>query len=75
MTTKIKEQNDAKDVFKKCGTCSRTFAHILNREFGHPKEDEERAMNPLAGGIMNQGHQCGMIWGGIFYKRIWCDKL
>jgi len=63
MTTKTKKQNDAKDVFKKCGTCSRTFAHILNREFGHPKVDEERAMNPLAGGIMNHGHQCGMIWG------------
>jgi len=59
----IKENNDAKEVFKNCGTCSRTFAHILNREFGHPKEHEERAMNPLAGGIMNQGHQCGMIWG------------
>ena len=63
MTTPVKKQNDAKDVFKKCGTCSRTFAHILNREFGHPKEHEERAMNLLAGGIMNQGHQCGMIWG------------
>ncbi|WP_273565677.1 C-GCAxxG-C-C family protein [Maribacter halichondriae] len=63
MKTTIKRQNDAKEVFKKCGTCSRTFAHILNREFGHPKEHEERAMNPMAGGIINHGHQCGMIWG------------
>lgn len=63
MSTSIKHKNDAKDVFKQCGTCSRTFAHILNREFGHPKEHEERAMNPMAGGIMNQGHQCGMLWG------------
>ena len=55
--------NDAKEVFKKCGTCSRTFAHLLNREFAHPKEQEERALNPLAGGIMNRGHQCGMLWG------------
>ncbi len=63
MSTSIKQQNDAKAVFKECGTCSRTFAHILNREFGHIKEHEERALNPLAGGIMNQGYQCGMLWG------------
>jgi C_GCAxxG_C_C family probable redox protein len=52
-----------KEVFKKCGTCSQTFAHLLNREFRHPKEEEERAMTPLAGGIVNEGHQCGMLWG------------
>ena len=52
-----------KEVFRKCGTCSRTFAHLLDREFGHPKEEEEHAMGPLAGGIANQGHQCGMLWG------------
>lgn len=63
MSVSIKHNNDAKDVFKKCGTCSRTFAHILNREFGHIKEHEERALNPLAGGILNKGHQCGMLWG------------
>lgn len=63
MSTSINQHNDAKAVFKECGTCSRTFAHILNREFGHIKEHEERALNPLAGGIMNQGYQCGMLWG------------
>ena len=63
MSNSIEHNNDAKDVFKQCGTGSRTFAHILNREFGHPKEHEERALNPLAGGIINQGHQCGMLWG------------
>lgn len=63
MNASIKNQNDAKEIFKKCGTCSRTFAHILNREFGHVKEHEERALNPLAGGIMNLGYQCGMLWG------------
>jgi hypothetical protein len=26
-------------------------------------KDEERALNPLAGGILNQGYQCGMLWG------------
>ncbi|GAA4941021.1 hypothetical protein GCM10023314_12430 [Algibacter agarivorans] len=63
MNTSIQHKNDAKEIFKKCGTCSRTFAHILNREFGNVKEHEERALNPLAGGIMNHGHQCGMLWG------------
>ncbi len=63
MNTSIKQKNDAKEIFKHCGTCSRTFAHIMNREFGHPKALEEYALNPLAGGIMNQGHQCGMLWG------------
>ncbi len=54
---------DGKKVFRKLGTCSRTFFHILNREFGHPKELEERAADVLAGGIMQKGHQCGMLWG------------
>ncbi|MFD0860920.1 C-GCAxxG-C-C family (seleno)protein [Sungkyunkwania multivorans] len=55
--------NDTKKVFKQCGTCSQTFGHLLNREFGYPKEAEVRALDNLAGGIMNTGHQCGMLWG------------
>ena len=54
---------DGKKVFRKLGTCSRTFFYILNREFGHLKPTEERAADVLAGGIMQQGHQCGMLWG------------
>lgn len=42
------------------GTCSRTFFYIINREFGFPHENEERAADPLAGGIVQQGYQCGM---------------
>jgi len=53
---------DTKEVFKKCGACSHTFFYILNREFGHLKENEEFASDPLAGGLM-LGHQCGMLWG------------
>jgi len=52
-----------KRVFLKKGTCSRTFLYILNREFGYPLDDEERAIDPLAGGILQQGYQCGMLWG------------
>ena len=53
----------AKRTFIKKGTCSRTFFYILDREFGHPKDDEEKAIDPLAGGILQQGYQCGMLWG------------
>lgn len=54
---------DGRKIFMKKGTCSHTFFHILNREFGHLKELEERASDSLAGGIMQKGHQCGMLWG------------
>jgi len=63
MDNSITKQQNAKEVFRKCGTCSQTFAHLLNREFGNPNEEIERAIDPLAGGIANQGHQCGMLWG------------
>ena len=53
----------AKRTFIKKGPCSRTFFYILDREFGHPREDEEKAIDPLAGGILQQGYQCGMLWG------------
>lgn len=59
----MKNQNDAKKIFKKLGSCSHTFFHILNREYDHPKRIEERAADPLAGGIYQQGYQCGMLWG------------
>ncbi|OFX87987.1 MAG: hypothetical protein A2W99_11505 [Bacteroidetes bacterium GWF2_33_16] len=52
-----------KRTFLKQGTCSRTFFHILNREYGHPKPLEENAADPLAGGIVQMGYQCGMLWG------------
>lgn len=63
MRQSISSKNDAKKVFRKLGTCSRTFFYILNREFGHNKETEEQAADLLAGGILQKGHQCGMLWG------------
>ena len=63
MMKSIKVRRDTKKVFLKLGTCSRTFFHILNREFGFPLEHEEQAADPLAGGILQQGYQCGMLWG------------
>ena len=56
-------KNDAKRVFLKKGTCSRTLCFLLDREFGQPREDEERATDPLAGGLMQTGNQCGQLWG------------
>ncbi|TFH23163.1 MAG: hypothetical protein E4H10_12540 [Bacteroidia bacterium] len=58
-TVKLK----AKRTFIKKGTCSRAFFYILDREFGHPLDEEEKAIDPLAGGILQQGYQCGMLWG------------
>ena len=59
----MKIRRDTKRVFFKLGTCSRTFFYLLNREYGFPRENEERAADPLAGGILQQGYQCGMLWG------------
>jgi hypothetical protein len=56
-------KNDAKKVFMKKGTCSQTFCYLLNREFGHLRKNEEQATDLLAGGILQQGCQCGMLWG------------
>ena len=65
MNTLSKERAKLKGTraFLKKGTCSRAFFYILNREFGHPRKEEEKAVDPLAGGILQQGYQCGMIWG------------
>jgi Putative redox-active protein (C_GCAxxG_C_C) len=60
---KIATKNDAKKAFRKHGTCSHTFGYLLNREFGHLNEVEEKALDPLAGGVLKLGYQCGMLWG------------
>ncbi len=36
---------------------------VVNRSFDNPLEPEEHAVMPFAGGIMQHGYQCGMIWG------------
>ncbi len=61
--TSKKVKLKTKRTFLKLGTCSRTFFFILNREFGHPMTDEEQAIDLLAGGIVQHGYQCGMLWG------------
>jgi|GEM_PF-5161173 len=48
-------RRDTKRQFMKKGTCSRTLFFILEWEFGHILEEEERAAELLAGGILLQG--------------------
>lgn len=36
---------------------------VVDGSFGYPMKREEEASAPLAGGIMNHGFQCGMLWG------------
>lgn len=43
--------------------CSDTLFHVLNRAFDKPMRFEERAAMPLAGGMMQHGYQCGLLWG------------
>lgn len=37
---------------------------VVDRSFDHPLKLEEHASMPLAGGIMGNGYQCGILWGG-----------
>jgi len=36
---------------------------VVDRSFDHPLKVEENAVSALAGGMMNYGYQCGMLWG------------
>lgn len=74
--TKTKKIKGMRRLFLKKGTCSQTYLYLLNREFGHHYEDEERASDIMAGGIYQQGYQCGMLWGSAMaigaeaYRRL-----
>ncbi len=47
----------------KVGTCSEALMNVLDREYMQPLEEEEHAVMPMAGGILQQGYQCGQLWG------------
>ncbi len=36
---------------------------VVDDSFNQPLQPEEHAVMSLAGGIMGQGYQCGMLWG------------
>lgn len=58
-----KIHNNAHLKFISIGTCSHTMLYLLNHENGLRISDEERASDPLAGGLLAKGYQCGMLWG------------
>jgi hypothetical protein len=63
-------------TFLKKGTCSQTLFNVLNVAFDHPLIAEERASDPLAGGIAQHGYQCGQLWGatlaaGVQAYHLW----
>ena len=55
-------KKETKKAVMKLG-CSGALFSALNKEFGHPMETEERASILLCGGLVQTGHQCGMLWG------------
>lgn len=50
-------------TFLSRGTCSQTLLCVVNRAYSYPLGAEEKAADPLAGGILQHGYQCGMLWG------------
>jgi hypothetical protein len=38
---------------------------VVDNSFDHPLILEEGAVLPLAGGILGNGYQCGMLWGAV----------
>jgi hypothetical protein len=36
---------------------------VVDGSFGHSLKHEEGSVAPLAGGVMQYGYQCGMLWG------------
>ena len=56
-------KKEIRKIFMQKGSCAHLFFYLLNNEYGHNKNDEERAIDQLAGGIAERGYQCGMLWG------------
>ena len=38
---------------------------VVDSSFDHPLKLEEGASVPLAGGLLQNGYQCGMLWGAV----------
>ncbi len=52
----------AKKLLFKLG-CAGAVNAVLNEKFENPHSTLEKATGPLCGGILQEGHQCGMLWG------------
>lgn len=63
MNNEIRKSIRPKNIFWKCGACSNAFCNIVNKVYEKENKEIESAADPLAGGIAQQGYQCGMLWG------------
>jgi hypothetical protein len=54
--------------------CAGALKTTLNKSFGNPMKTEEWATAPLCGGIMTEGHQCGMLWGAVLAAGVEAGK-
>jgi hypothetical protein len=48
---------------------------VLNQAFDQPLKAEEGASAPLAGGLLQNGYQCGMIWGAALAAGAQAHRL
>ena len=55
--------------------CSDTLFHVLNEAFDKPMKHEEQAAMLLAGGILQHGYQCGMLWGSTLAAGAQAHRL
>ena len=48
---------------------------VVDSSFDHPLKLEEEATALLAGGIMQYGYQCGMLWGATLAAGAQAHRL
>ena len=55
-------RKEARSLLFKLG-CTGAVYSVVNKNFGQRDSEVEKATGPLCGGILQEGHQCGMLWG------------
>nr|WP_321357547.1 C-GCAxxG-C-C family protein [uncultured Draconibacterium sp.] len=55
-------RKEARKLLFKLG-CTGAIYAVVNKNFGQCDSEVEKATGPLCGGILQEGHQCGMLWG------------
>lgn len=61
--------------FHRSLSCSEALFTLLNRAAGLRLESEEQAAHPLHGGLLQQGHACGMLWAGALAAGVRAQRL
>ena len=62
-------------AFLKEGAWSAALLRVLNQAFEISSKPEIKATVPMAGGIMQHGYQCGMIWGAALAAGAQAHRL